>query len=337
MKVLVSFQPNKNEDNFEGTRLRKSIKGSLELSGVTYTSNPIDYFDVAHFIGVRDEKKIDEAIENNQAVVISCLGCEEDVNASILDVKIDRKGNRIFKLSSKALRVLNKATLILVPNQLSKDFLIKEGVEKTIEITSPGVNLARFDFSRNDEKDIFYRYYREDKNKPLVVAVGRYSNTNGITTFINAAKKCPNALFYYFGPNLKKAPLRIKSLIKSVPKNVKFKNIPTDDIYRSALINASVFVYPGYGLIGVVTLLEAIAARCQIVVREQPIFEDIIIDGVNSYSGKYSETLTSVIKDCLEGKIASTVEKAYKYVQDFTLEKIGEKLKINYQQALNIK
>ena len=74
-----------------------------------------------------------------------------------------------------------------------------------------------------------------------------------------------------------------------------------------------------------------------IVVREQPIFEDIIIDGVNSYSGKYSETLTSVIKDCLEGKIASTVEKAYKYVQDFTLEKIGEKLKINYQQALNIK
>ena len=31
MKVLVYFQPNRKYDNYEGARMRKTIKGALEI------------------------------------------------------------------------------------------------------------------------------------------------------------------------------------------------------------------------------------------------------------------------------------------------------------------
>lgn len=336
MKVLVWF-PSQEHSNFEGVRLRKSIKGALELNGVTYTTNPIDYYDVAHFLSVKDEGKINECIENNIPVVISALGCEGDPLANYLELKIDKKGNRTFVLQPKALRVLNKATLIITPTQEAKKFLIDNGVNPEIEVLSPGVNLSRFDFSRMDEKEIFYRYYGEDRNKKLVVAVGGYTKNSSISTFIKAAKKCPNVNFYYFSNTTKHIPLLIRKDIKFAPKNVKFKQIPTDDVYRSALINAILFMYPGYSITGTNTLLEAMAARCQIVIREQPFLNELLTDGESAYICKYSETIASVVKDCLEGKIKDLSQQAYQISTNHSLDMVGQKLKHFYQEAINIK
>ena len=168
MKVLVSFNPGKNSDNFEGVRLRKCIKGALEVANIPYTNYAGDYFDVAHFISYRDEKTIDSVIANGTPVVISALYCESDPSASWLEYKTNKKGNRITSLSPRGLRVLNKANLILVPSKSAKEFLIESGVTRDIEIISSGVNISRFDYSREDEKDIFYRYYQEDKNKKIL-------------------------------------------------------------------------------------------------------------------------------------------------------------------------
>ena len=42
MKILVSFKPNKKYPDFEGVRLRKTIKGALEMVGIEHTSNDLD-------------------------------------------------------------------------------------------------------------------------------------------------------------------------------------------------------------------------------------------------------------------------------------------------------
>ena len=46
MKVLVYFQPSPKHDNFEGARMRKTIKGALEVINVKHTSNIYDDYDV---------------------------------------------------------------------------------------------------------------------------------------------------------------------------------------------------------------------------------------------------------------------------------------------------
>ena len=187
MKVLVHFQPNPKFDNFEGARMRKTIKGALEMVETKYTTNILDDYDVAHFKKTNKKEKMNIALERRKPVVVSALFGEDDPTTRFLNYK-SKDGKRTTSVKSKALRMLNKANLVLVPTESAKEFLIDNGVKSPIETCVPGINLSRFNFSREDEKELFYRYFREDKNKKLVVALGEYAyNLEGIHSIINAA------------------------------------------------------------------------------------------------------------------------------------------------------
>ena len=338
MKVLVLFKPNKKYDNFEGTRMRKSIKGALELLNVSHTDSKVDYFEIAHLVSPESEKEMDEIKEYGSPIVVSALYTEDDPTASYLEYK--GKQDKASILTSKAIKFLNKADMILVPCEAAGDILKEAGIEKPIYPCFPGVNLARFDFSKEEEKEIFYRYYREDKNKKLVIAVGEYNaRMEGISSFINAAKKCPNAIFYYIG-RLKmrnKISMRLKRFMKTAPKNVKFIDVPPDDIYRSALLNADVFMIPGYKKAGVTSIIEAMAAKTQIIARKQTNFNGILEDGVNAHLAEFSETLTSLTRDYLDGKIKPTTLQAYQQICNHSLTEYGEELMKYYQKAIEEK
>ena len=184
--MLVYFQPSSKHDNFEGARMRKTIKGALEVIGGSYTSNLYDDYDVAHFMSPDDENKLNIVLERKVPVIVSALFGEDDPATRFL-INKNKDGRITVALKNKALKMLNKATLVLVPSESAKELLIASGVNRPIEIVVPGVNLARFNFSREDEKELFYRYFREDKNKKLVLAVGEYSNNmDGIHCLIIA-------------------------------------------------------------------------------------------------------------------------------------------------------
>ena len=139
MKVLVYFEPSIKYDVFEAARVRKNIKGALEEMNIELSKTPIDNFDIAHFISIKDEKIIDEALELGKKVVISCLSNENDVVGKI--THLDEKGTR--KLTSKAIKVLNKVHAVIVPSIADKYFLLKEGITSPIEVIEPGVNIKR--------------------------------------------------------------------------------------------------------------------------------------------------------------------------------------------------
>ena len=163
---------------------------------------------------------------------------------------------------------------------------------------------------------------------------------DGINAFINAAKLCPEALFYYIGreaiPGIYNS-LKIKKIISSAPKNLKFISVIPDDIYRSALLNAEVFVLPEYKTAGVVAIMDAMAAKCQIIARKQAVYSDLVVDGKTAYLGEFSETISSLIKDYLSGKIKPTIEEAYQEVRKCNLQAVGEQLKWFYLEQINLK
>ena len=327
MKVLVYFQPSQKNDNYEGARMRKTIKGALEVIDIKYTSNLYDEYDVAHFLSPDDENKMNIAIERKVPVIVSALFGEDDPSTRFL-VHKNKDGKRTTYLKAKALKMLNKADLVLVPCESAKDLLIANGVIKPIEIIVPGVNLARFNFSREDEKELFYRYFREDKNKKLVMAIGEYTNNmEGIHALINAAKKRDDTVFYYIGVETFTANYgKCKRIIKNAPKNVYFKSILPDDIYRSMLLNADVFMLPGYHLSGIVSVEEAMAANCQLIVRKSAIFPEFLKNEKTAYVAEFSETLTSLCLDYLDKKIKPTTEEAYRKISLHNLENFGQQL-----------
>ena len=135
MKVLVYFQPNRKYDNFEGTRMRKTIKGALETINVQYTSNLYDQCDVAHFMSPDDENKLSLVAERGVPTIVSALFGEDDPSTRFLTNK-SKDGKRIRHLRNRALRMLNKATLVIVPTESAKQFLIEEGINTKIENSS---------------------------------------------------------------------------------------------------------------------------------------------------------------------------------------------------------
>lgn len=338
MKVLITLEPNINKDNFESSRLCKSIRGALELADISHTSSDLENYDIAHLISVEEDALANEVIEKGKPLVVSALMCENDPDAAYLDFKY-KDGVIENTLSSKALKYLNKASRVLVPCESARLFLKDNKVVTDITVLPPGVNLSTFDFEKQEEKELFYRYFREEKNKKLVIAVGEYDSLEGINAFIEAGKKCPNAVFYFFGHASSKIKMnnRIKKLIKKAPKNIKFNEMVPNDIYRSALMNASVFMLPGYKKAGFVSLLEAMAAKCQLIVREQALFSNLLVDGETAYIAKFSETLASLTKDFLDGKLRETTLKAYEIAKKASLTEIGERLHLIYQQEMNYK
>ena len=317
--------------------MRKSIKGALELFNIPYTDSEIDYYDVAHLISPGDESNINEIFDSGAPVVVSALYTEDDPVATYLEM--DSKSKKSV-LTPKALKFLNRADLVLVPCPKAAELLKENGVTVPIEACMPGVNMSRFDFSKEEEKEIFYRYYREDKNKKLVIAVGEYKGRmEGINSFISAARKSPKAMFYYIGKTTARNKLNIKlnRLFNSAPKNVKFVDVPPDDIYRSALLNADVFMIPGYKVAGVTSIVEAMAAKTQIIARKSTVFDGILEDGVTAHLAEFSETLASLTRDYLDGKIKPTKVTAYQKICNHTLQSFGDELNKHYQRAISNK
>ncbi|NLB48790.1 MAG: glycosyltransferase [Erysipelotrichia bacterium] len=333
MKVLVYFQPKAKRDIFEGARMRKTIKGALEVADVQYTSNLYDAYDIAHFMSPDDEGKINIALEKGAPVVVSALFGENDPASRFIIYRRNKEGKKVPHLKQKALRMMNKAAMVLAPTQSAKDFLIKNGVFKSIEIVPPGINLARFNFSRSDEKELFYRYFREDKTKKLVLALGEYSyKMEGIDAFLDVARGRDDVVCYFVGPE--PSATLMNKISKRAPKNAHFISINHEDIYRSMLLNADVFMLPGYQLASMLSVEEALAANCQLIARKSAVFPDFIKNGETGYVAEYSETLTALVNDYLDEKIVPTTKQAYEKVSTYNLQQYGIKLLTIYNALL---
>ena len=83
--------------------------------------------------------------------------------------------------------------------------------------------------------------------------------------------------------------------------------------------------------------MDAMAAKCQVIARKQAIYPGFLDDGKTAYLGEFSETISSLIKDYLEGKIKPTIDSAYEMVSKCNLQAVGEQLKWFYQEQINIK
>ena len=339
MKAFVHFQPNPKYDNFEGARLRKTIKSALEVLEFPYTNSLMDDFDVAHFIYMEDENVVQELKERNVPIVVSALYCEDDPCASYVEYK-NKDGERIYTVKPKAVKFLNSVNLVLVPNQPAKNILLSAGVTTKIDICPTGVNFARFDFSRDDEKELFYRYFSCDQDKKIALAIGDCSDEiDGLGVIAKAAQICKDVNFYYLVKNEhgNKLGWKNRRAIAKLPHNVRFANLVPDDIYRSALLNADVYLHPGYKPAGLISVYEAMAAKCQLIMRQQDILEGIAVDQQTAYVASYSETLAGIIKDYFEGKLKPTINVAYKVASKNDIKTFGKKIIEYYQELLKSK
>jgi len=77
-------------------------------------------------------------------------------------------------------------------------------------------------------------------------------------------------------------------------------------------------------------LIEACATKQNILVKDIPIWEGWLEDGVNIYKGRNNDEYEKKLKGILEKRLPSLVDKAYDLALERDLKNVGKQLKEVY-------
>ena len=327
MKVYIPYQQAPKHDAFEGARLRKTLKGQCELSGLEWTDQPVSP-DIAHFLSPREETEEMEMLWRHIHVVVSALYAENDMYVRFFD------GNKQSPLSPRSLRVLNNADLVLVPAEYAKADLRKAGVVTQIEVAEPSVNLDRF-AETNLEREIFPRYFGIRPNDFIAVSTGEFSDGETIARIKELAACCPEIQFYFFGSTRRQSPrLPVRFHSPLIPKNLHFKSIVQDDVYRSALMRSSVYVSLHPHRANVVGVLEAFAAKKQVVALESETQNPWLVHEKTGFLFPDVKSMGEYLSSLYSKNAPSTIMAAFAIAKSHSLQAGANRLKELYLSLL---
>lgn len=188
---------------------------------------------------------------------------------------IESIAERIMKRYTKFF--FNKADFVIVPSLVIKKSLKKYGVKRQVEILPTGINVSDFSVTRKPEK-----------TKPTVIYVGRLGKEKSIDLVLKAfklvlKKKDCRLLIVGDGPDRK----RLEGLSREmgVENSVEFIGyMEHGELIKSGLYSvADVFVSASTTETQGLTILEAFAGGCPVVVADALGFRDFVKNGKNGF------------------------------------------------------
>lgn len=331
MKVLLhSDKLEAIEKSGVGRAIKHQMK-ALELNNVPYTLNPEDDYDIIHINTIFPESYLmgKKAKKKGAKVIFHAHSTEEDFRNSFL---LSNQVAPLFKVWLK--KCYSSADLIITPTPYSKRLLEGYDLGKEIVAISNGIEL---EFFKKDVKEgeTFREKFGFKKDDKIVMAVGLYIERKGILEFVELAKKMPQYKFIWFGyTNLSTVPTKIKEAVETKLDNLYFPGYVPREVLKGAYSGCDLFFFPTHEETEGIVLLEALAVKIPVLIRDIPIYEGWFIDGVNVYKGKDNEEFEEKIKGILEKKLPSLVEEGYKVAKERDIKNIGKQLKAVYEKVL---
>jgi len=322
MKPLIVSLANAKFDNFEKTRLRKNIKGSLELNNASYCVSFYDEtYRLIHFTDIEDYKKYRNEIKPNIKTIISLFYTEEDHDGRILEKHLDGT----YSISKGDIPLYNEFNLVLVPCEEAKRFLILNGITTMIDVFEHGVNVTKFSIADTYVRNIAYRYLKCPSVMGFIVTTLDYRDEEAFRRVNELAVAFPKLKFIaIYHSNFLSYP--IKKLIKKAPSNLTYTLPLDEDIYVSLTYNAKIYLFIGSNKGCVIQNFEAMASETQIIALKDSVFNDIIIDKENGYVYNDFASLKEGISLFIDGKLPSTTTKAKEIAVKNSLLNSGKKL-----------
>lgn len=332
MKALISFRPEQKKAPFLVTRLRKNIKGALELAGVGYVESLAACPDVTHILSPLELPLASDSLEDGVPYVVSALYCEEDEDGAFLE----REKGGSLSLSSKAKKLLAEAKAIFVPSEFALYTLRSLGVDNRIDIVPPGVNLARFESNDPIEEEAFARYFRFSKGSKYVLSIGDFSHEEQILMLQKVANMAPNYRFFFVDVFRERNAKRFRKREKNLPKNVIVTSILDDNLYRSAMMGASAYLLFGDEIYNGLTIYECYASKVPLLAIGRSAQDDL----VNNKLALYFENETDVAEYLLtlsRNENSSSIILGYEKALQGSLKRTGERIRNLYSDILGKK
>ncbi len=330
LKICVRYLEGRGEPSYLASRLRKNLKGALESQGEQLVDSLDASPSIVHLISPEDDSFALKAKEAGAKVVVSALYTEEDLPASYL---LEKEEDGYQSLKNKAVHLLKSADFIFVPSARAKGILIDSGQNADkIEILSPGVNVSRFEGLDQLEKDVFRQYFniRENEKTAIIFANCRDNKElKLISSFANEAREYRFLVISYEKRRL--FSLR-KRLVKKGPGNISYEGVWPDDVYRSALKDASFLLFLGEP--NPIAALEAMASKTPIFVYGNLPAGSYLRKGNDCFVFEEEKSLIEAMHGRASKGYDSYIERAYRRAREESLLHLGKKVVTRYEKIL---
>lgn len=331
MKVLLYTE---GEKLFSKSGLGKAIKHqmkALESAGVEYTTSINDDYDIIHinWYGPNSYALAKQARRQGKKIVYHAHSTEEDFKNGFIFCKQISPAFKKWITTCYSL-----GDVIITPTPYSKKLLEGYGIEKKIYAVSNGIELDKFKCDKSLGEDFRNTYGYKSTDK-VIVGIGLYIERKGIVDFVELAKRLPEYKFIWFGHSPTAAATHeVRKAVHTKLDNLTFAGYVEQDMIIKALNGCDVYLFPTYEETEGIPIIEACACKTTAIVRDIPIFDDWLEDGVNVYKAKSVDEFEAKIKDIMNGKLPSLSEKAYEVAAQRDIKIIGEQLKEIYEDLL---
>ncbi len=332
MKVLLYTE---NEKMIGKSGLGKAIKHQMEAlkdNNIEYTTDVKDDWDIVHinFYGPKSYLLAKKAKKNGKKVIYHAHSTEEDFRNSFI---LSNQVAPAFK--EWLIKCYSLGDHILTPTPYSKKLLEGYGIKIPITDISNGVDVKFFEKNEKLAKQFRKNFGYTDKDK-IIMGVGLYIERKGILDFVELAKRLPQYKFIWFGHSpLAASPSKIKKAVNTKLPNLVFAGYVEPEILKGAYSGCDLYLFPTLEETEGIPIIEACAARIPSLIRDIPVFDDWLIDGVNVYKAKNIDEFEDKIKKILEGKLPNLTDEGYKVAEERDIKKVGIKLINIYKEVLS--
>ena len=327
MKVLLYFEKQNVIKQSGIGRALVHQKKALESAGIEYTLNPNDDYDIAHINTLFSDsyRVLKKCKKKGIPVVVHGHSTVEDFRNSFRLWKIAK-----IPFYHYMFKMYRNADYIITPTPYSKGLIESyDEVNCKVYDISNGIDLT--DYSYNQDAVNKFKEHFNIKTKHVIIGIGLFFERKGIIDFFECAKSFPDVTFIWFG-HLNKiiTQIKINKAIRHRPKNVIMPGYISGEIIKGAFHSADLLFFPSYEETEGIVVLEALASKLPVLVRDIKVYKPWLKDNVSCYMGKDNPDFINKIKYILNNDNSKVVENGYEVVKERSINNVGQKLKDVY-------
>lgn len=308
-------------------------KAALQEEGIAYTTEHCRDYDIIQLNTIFPDSLFAalRARLMRKKVVYYAHSTMEDFKKSFRGSDIIAP---LFKLWIKL--CYSMGDIIITPTQYSKNLLKSYGISREIVSLSNGIDLSFFQRDIEQGKKFREKYQFTDKDK-LIISVGHYIERKGIEDFVKLAIRMPEYQFIWFGyTNLNLIPEKIGRLVQLKLPNLHFPGYISREELKQAYSGSDLFVFLTHEETEGIVLLEALAMKIPVLIRDIPIYEDWLDNGKHVYKGKEIDEFETISKKIMQGQLPLLTEEGHRKANERSISRVGAVLSDIYSGLLDI-
>lgn len=324
MKIKLYFEGEKAIKKSGIGRALKHQLRALFLNNIEATNaHSVEDYDILHVntYWLASLIEVYKAKRKHKKVVVHAHSTMEDFQNSFV-------GSSLLAPFYKKWLVFfySRGDVIITPTPYSKSILESYGLKQKIYAISNGIDLEEYKPNKQYEQE-FRQYFNLKEDQKVIICVGWFFLRKGFDTFAHVANNMKDYTFIWFGDlEMSVPPKEILDEVKNKPDNLILPGYISGNVIKGAFSNADLFFFPTREETEGIVVLEALASKTPVLVRDIKAFEPWLVDGVNCRKGKDEQEFISIIEEMMSSDLSTMIDNGYETAKERELENVGKQL-----------